>query len=247
LIRKIGAIVSALLPACSAAYQYKVNMVRNMRWVLSIMLLFFGGLPAWALAAPLSAARVLVHGDSLSAGYGLELGQEWPALLERQLQKSAFAGVQVANSSISGETTAGGLARLPAVLAKERPSMVILALGANDALQGQDLTQTQANLQAMVDLAQKAQAKVLILASDIPPNYGARYHAQFQQVFTDVAAQNRLGIVHFSVQEFAKKPAYLQKDALHPTALAQPVIAARVWVGLQPLLGKKNSQKQKKP
>ena len=182
------------------------------------------------------ALRVLVHGDSLSAGYGLELGQEWPALLQRQLQKSPFSGVQVANSSISGETTAGGLARLPAGLAKEQPRIVILALGANDALQGQDLAQSQNQLQAMVDLAQKSQAKVLLLASDIPPNYGARYHAQYQQMFADVARQNHLPIVRFSIQEFAQKPGFLQKDALHPTALAQPLIAQRVWGALQPLL-----------
>lgn len=221
-------------------------MVRNKYWVLSLMVLLLGLLPAWAIAAPKPALRVLVHGDSLSAGYGLELGQEWPALLQQQLQKSPFAGAQVANSSISGETTTGGLARLSAVLAKERPSVVVLALGANDALQGQDLTQTLANLQVMVDLAQKTGAKVLLLASDIPPNYGARYHAQFQQVFMDLAEKNRLPVVHFSVQEFAKRPGFLQKDALHPTALAQPIIAQRVWVSLQPLLTAQSAKPKKK-
>ena len=220
-------------------------MVRNKRWILSFIVLFFGVLPAWALAAPTSAVRVLVHGDSLSAGYGLELGQEWPVLVQRQLQKSPFAGVRIVNSSISGETTTGGLARLPAVLAQERPSVVILALGANDALQGQDLTQTQNNLQAMVELAHKANAKVLLLASDIPPNYGARYHAQFQQVFVDLAEKNRLPVIRFSVQEFAKRPGFLQKDALHPTALAQPIIAQRVWLELQPLLKAQSKQRNK--
>ena len=219
-------------------------MVRNRRWILSVLLVW-GAWPVSAMAATQPVLRVLVHGDSLSAGYGLELGQEWPALLQRQVKKSAFAAVKVANSSISGETTAGGLARLPAVLAKERPDIVIVALGANDALQGQDLTQTQRNLQEMVDLAHKAQAKVLILASDIPPNYGARYHRQFQQLFADLAQQNRLPIVHFSIQEFAQKPALLQKDALHPTALAQPIIAQRVWQGLQPLLKTPAAHKKK--
>ena len=242
---KFGAIVSVLLLNCSVVHKYKVNMVRNRRWMVSVMVLLLGVLPAGAMAASKSAVRVLVHGDSLSAGYGLELGQEWPALLQQQLQKSAFAGVKVANSSISGETTAGGLARLPAVLAKEQPNIVILALGANDALQGQDLSLTQTNLQNMVHLAQQSKAQVLILASDIPPNYGARYHAQFQQLFVEVAEKNHLPIVGFSVQEFAKRPGFLQKDALHPTALAQPIIAQRVWAGLQPLLTGKNSKNSK--
>ena len=103
----------------------------------------------------------------------------------------------------------------------------------------------QNNLQAMVELAHKANAKVLLLASDIPPNYGARYHAQFQQVFVDLAEKNRLPVVRFSVQEFAKRPGFLQKDALHPTALAQPIIAQRVWLELQPLLKAQSKQRNK--
>ena len=180
------------------------------------------------------AAGILVHGDSLSAGYGLERGQEWPALLQTRLAKNKrTSSVAVVNSSISGETTAGGLTRLPAVLAQQRPDLLILALGANDALQGQNLAQTRSNLQAMVDLGQKAGTKVLILASDIPPNYGARYQQQFQQLFVQLAQKNKLPIVHFSIQEFAQQPGLLQKDALHPTAKAQPIIEARVWAGLQ--------------
>ena len=188
------------------------------------------------LAPSVWAAGILVHGDSLSAGYGLEQGQEWPALVQAKLKASPYAALQVANSSISGETTSGGLARLPAVLAQHQPSILILALGANDALQGQNLQQSASNLQAMVDLGQKAGAQVLILASDIPPNYGTRYQQQFQGLFRDLAARNHLPIVHFSIQEFAQQPGLLQKDALHPTAKAQPIIAQRVWQGLQNLL-----------
>jgi acyl-CoA thioesterase-1 len=200
-------------------------------------------LGAALLAAPAWGAGILVHGDSLSAGYGLERGQEWPALLEQQLQRSAYKKLPVHNSSISGETTTGGLARLPAMLTAHRPDVLIVALGANDALQGQDLQQSQRNLQAMVDLGQAAGAKVLLLASDIPPNYGARYHAQFQQMFSDMAAQDKLPIVRFSIQEFAQQPGFLQKDALHPTAKAQPVIAQRVWAQLQPVLAAATSPK----
>jgi acyl-CoA thioesterase-1 len=228
--------------------QVEYSTQHNRRVVLAVLLVALGAVPAWAAAAATLQLRVLVHGDSLSAGYGLELGQEWPALLQGQLKQSTFAGAKVVNSSISGETTSGGLARLPAVLRKEQPSVLIVALGANDALQGQDLQQTQRNLQAMVAMAQQTGAKVLLLASDIPPNYGARYHAQFQRVFVDVAAANRLPIVHFSIQEFAQQPGFLQKDALHPTEQAQPVIAQRVWAGLQPLLAaEKAKPKNKKP
>lgn len=205
-------------------------MVRNWCKVLSV------ALSTWALALPAWGAGILVHGDSLSAGYGLEQGQEWPALLQKQLEQSRFSHLRVSNSSISGETTAGGLERLPAVLAAQQPQVLILALGANDALQGQDLQQTQSHLQAMVDLGQKAGVQVLILASDIPPNYGLRYQRQFQQMFTSLAAQNHLPIVRFSIQELALQPGFLQKDALHPTAKAQPLITARVWAGLQPVL-----------
>ncbi len=195
------------------------------------------------LAAPAWGAGLLVHGDSLSAGYGLERGQEWPALLAAQLQRSPYKNLAVDNSSISGETTTGGLARLPAVLHQHQPELLIIALGANDALQGQDLAQTEKNLQAMVALGQKSGAKVLILASDIPPNYGMRYQRQFQQLFATVAAQNTLPIVRFSIQEFAQQAGFLQKDALHPTAKAQTVIAQRVWAQLQPVLALAKSPK----
>lgn len=182
------------------------------------------------------AQTVLVFGDSLSAGYGLTAGQEWPKLLEQRLAQAGYAQAQVVNASISGETSAGGLARLPAALQQHRPTVVVLELGANDGLQGKSLAQLEQNLSRMVTLAQAEQAKVLLVGNHIPPNYGPRYGQQFFQTYARVAKKHRTALVPFMLDGVALKPDWMQGDGVHPKAEAQAHILGTIWPGLQPLL-----------
>lgn len=193
-----------------------------------MLLLFIG--------AQLSMAQtILVMGDSLSAGYGIELDQSWPNLLQKQLKEQTTQW-QVVNLSISGETTAGGLHRLPAALDKHQPDIVILELGANDGLRGLSPLQMRHNLQRMIQLSQQQGAKVLLVGMHLPPNYGAIYTRQFDQAFTTLATQFKLPFMPFLLQDVASDPLLMQSDNLHPTAPAQPIILANLWHYLQPLL-----------
>lgn len=193
-----------------------------------MLLLFIG--------AQLSMAQtILVMGDSLSAGYGIELDQSWPSLLQKQL-KEQTPQWQVVNLSISGETTAGGLHRLPAALDKHQPDIVILELGANDGLRGLSPLQMRQNLQRMIQLSQQQGDKVLLVGMHLPPNYGAIYTRQFDQAFTTLATQFKLPFMPFLLQDVASDPLLMQSDNLHPTAPAQPIILANLWHYLQPLL-----------
>lgn len=193
-----------------------------------MLLLFIG--------AQLSMAQtILVMGDSLSAGYGIELDQSWPSLLQKQLKEQTTQW-QVVNLSISGETTAGGLHRLPAALDKHQPDIVILELGANDGLRGLSPLQMRQNLQRMIQLSQQQGAKVLLVGMHLPPNYGAIYTRQFDQAFITLATQFKLPFMPFLLQDVASDPLLMQSDNLHPTAPAQPIILANLWHYLQPLL-----------
>lgn len=178
------------------------------------------------LALPVSAASVLVFGDSLSAAYGLSSPQQgWVALLADRLEPK---GHTVINASISGETTRGGLTRLPALLDRYQPDYLILELGGNDGLQGLDLNGIRTRLQAMIDLAQQADTEVILLGIRIPPNYGPRYTEPFFALFGELAKENNLVYLPFMLDGIAENPDLMQSDGIHPTATAQPLILDNV-------------------
>ena len=197
-------------------------------------------LSLWTRAATPHAgeARLLVLGDSLSAEYGLQRGSGWVALLEQRLKKEGIRA-SVLNASVSGETSAGGLARLPALLRQHRPSLVILELGANDALRGLPLEAARANLTAMAQAAKKAGARVLIIGMQVPPNYGRQYSDRFAALFGDTARAEGTALVPFMLKGIADIPAaetMFQADRVHPLAAAHPIILANIWPTLEPLL-----------
>ena len=207
------------------------------------MLALAANLPSPAAAAlagskPLHVETILVLGDSLSAEYGLARGSGWVALLAARLAQRKIAAT-VINASISGDTTSGGLSRLPALLAQHRPAIVILELGANDALRGLPLTMTRANLEAMARAAKAAGAKVVIAGMQLPPNYGRRYGDEFAALFATVAKREGAALVPFLLAGVADGPqadAMFQADRMHPRAAAHPLILANVWPVLAPLL-----------
>lgn len=174
-----------------------------------------------------SAPTLLVFGDSLSASLGLDSDQGWVALLRDHLRGSGSPW-QVVNASVSGETTSGGVARLPSLLQRHQPQMVILELGANDGLQGLPLDQLEANLLRLVDLAQQAGAEVLLVGMLIPPNLGPVYTERFAATFPHVAEARKLPLVPFLLEGVATDPALMQEDGLHPNAKAQPRILRNV-------------------
>ena len=195
------------------------------------------------LAAPMpsfaAATRtVLVVGDSLSAEYGLARGTGWVALLEQRIAREQIAAT-VVNASISGDTTAGGLARLPALLREKKPNVVVIELGGNDALRGLPLEATRANLGEMTKLAKSAGAKVVIVGMQLPPNYGRAYGDRFAALFAEVAKSEGAGLVPFLLKGVADVPqaeSMFQPDRIHPLASAHPTMLANVWPVLAPLL-----------
>jgi len=181
---------------------------------------------------------LLVLGDSLSAEYGLARGSGWVALLDQQLQHDKLA-VTVVNASISGDTTAGGRSRLPALLAQHKPSHVVIELGGNDALRGLPLDMTRANLLAMTQAAKAAGAKVMLVGMQLPPNYGARYSADFAALFSSVAKVEGTALVPFLLAGVADAPdadKQFQSDRIHPLASAHPRMLATVWAVMKPWL-----------
>ena len=184
------------------------------------------------------APTVLVVGDSLSAEYGLARGTGWVALLGHKLVADKVPA-QVVNASISGDTTAGGRARLPALLKTNQPKVVVIELGSNDALRGLSLQMTEANLSAMTQAAQKADAKVLLVGMQMPPNYGASYGQQFFELFPKVAKADQAALVPFMLKGVADQTDPLklfQADRIHPTAAAHPTILANIYPALRKLL-----------
>ena len=188
-------------------------------------------------AARAEAAVILVFGDSISAGYGLAPEQGWVELLKTRLKTQGY-GYQVVNASVSGETTAGGLARLPRALELHHPGIVVLELGGNDGLRALPIAQMRANLAQMLDLSSAAGAKVLLLGMRMPPNYGPEYTKQFAMVFSDLAAEKKAALVPFLLTNIALSPDLLQGDDIHPNALGQPILLDNVWPALKPLLHK---------
>lgn len=183
---------------------------------------------------------VLVVGDSLSAEYGLARGTGWVALLEQKMVQEKI-NAKVVNASISGDTTSGGLARLPALLAQHKPRVVVIELGGNDALRGMPMAQTEKNFARMVSTSQAAGAKVLLLGMQVPPNMGSAYAKEFMAVYTQVAQKHKVALVPFFLKNVADVPnarELFQNDGIHPLAKAHPLMLDNVWPLLDPMLRK---------
>lgn len=206
-----------------------------LRWLCLLCWLCATAVAAQAPPAA-RAPTILIVGDSISAGYGLAPGQVWVTLLAARLKAERYPH-RVVNASITGDTTAGGRARLPALLKEHRPAIVVIELGGNDALRGQALEGTRANLDAMVAAAQAAGAQVLIVGMKLPPNYGSRYALAFDSLFIDVAKARKAAFVPYLFEGFGDDLGWFQADRIHPTAEAQPRMLATVWPALKTLLG----------
>lgn len=202
---------------------------------------FIAAAGAVALAGPALAADapvILVVGDSMSAEYGLRRGSGWVALLEQRLAREKISA-RVVNASISGDTTAGGRSRLPALLRQHRPAVVVLELGGNDALRGLPLSMTESNLVQMTQAARQAGARVLLVGMQVPPNYGSDYASRFAGLFEQVARREQAALVPFLLRGVAdgKDPtALFQADRIHPGEEAQPIMLDNVWPALKKLL-----------
>jgi acyl-CoA thioesterase I len=205
--------------------------VRVFRAVIVVALVLF------ATCAHSASKSLLVLGDSLSAEYGLPRGTGWVHLLQQQMKKDDV-DVAVINASISGETTSGGNARLPALLAQYHPSVVLIELGANDGLRGLPLNAAKANLRNMITDSKKAGAKVMLVGMRIPPNYGRDYTEKFAALYSKLAQETNAALVPFLLEGVAGKPELFQNDRLHPIAAAQPIIVDNVWPRLKPLLAR---------
>ena len=208
-----------------------------MGWLQRLMVMvLLAGLGSAALAAPKPAApTILVMGDSLSAGYGLANGQGWVALTGLRLANT-HPGWKIVNASISGETSAGGAARIDAELARHHPRVLVLALGANDGLRGLPVVQLRANLERIVVAARASGASVLIVGMRMPPNLGAKYTREFEGTFAALAKQHHTAYLPFLLAPIAEDRRNFQDDNLHPVAGAQPKLRDHVWTQLRLLL-----------
>lgn len=204
------------------------------------LLLFIALLPAAGSHAATSRT-VLVMGDSISAAYGMSLQEGWVALLAERLAEN-HSGWQVINASISGETSAGAAGRLPALLEEHAPAVVILELGGNDGLRGYPVKRMRDNLKTMVEQSQAAGAEVLVLAMEIPPNYGSRYTQAFRRSFAAVTEATGSTLSPFMLDGVATDRKLMQDDGIHPTVEAQPRLLANVWPYLEPLLGEPSAK-----
>ena len=210
-----------------------MGRVASMGWLLAGLLL----MPMLACAkGPDTRAAVLVVGDSLSAAHNIPAASGWVNLLQQRVKQQIKPPPAIINASISGETTAGALTRLPGLLEKHRPSVVVIELGGNDALRGLTPAQLRGNLEKMIVASQKAGAKVLLLGIDVPPNYGPAYRQRLRQTYAELARQYDVPLLPFLLEGVALKPNLMQADGLHPTAAAQPQVLENVWPLLKPLL-----------
>ncbi len=175
---------------------------------------------------------LLVIGDSLSAGYGLEPGQGWVTLLQRRLAAEGY-GYQVVNASISGDTTGGGLRRLPRALQQHRPAVVLIELGGNDGLRGTPIDVIRDNIAAMIELARDAGARVVLAGMQMPPNYGSKYAVAFAQVYAELAKEYRIGLIQFFLEGVALDRNLMQADGIHPNAAGQPKLLENAWPVLE--------------
>lgn len=189
-------------------------------------------------AQPVNAGEppvLLVLGDSLSAGYGMDREDSWVHLLERRLQQHGH-DYQILNSSISGDTTQGGLARLPRLLERYRPEWVIIELGGNDGLRGINPGVTRQNMTQMIEYSLDAGARVLLAGIRLPPNYGTAYLEQFESIYADLAGEYNILLVPFFMDGVVFEPGYMQDDGIHPNEKGQPVLLDNVWKVLAPAL-----------
>ena len=180
-------------------------------------------------------AQILIVGDSLSAGYGLTAGEGWVDLLAKKLAREKISAA-VTNASVSGDTTAGGLSRLPALLSKYRPTHVVIELGGNDGLRGSPVAAAKANLLKMTELSKAAGAKVLIVGMQMPPNFGKNYTAQFEAMYADTAKATGSALVPRFLEKIGADLSKFQPDRIHPIAAAQPTLLDTVWPALVTLL-----------
>lgn len=187
------------------------------------------------ISAAVPAETIVVLGDSISAAYGIEAEKGWVALLQKKLEAEKFPH-RIFNESISGDTSAGGLARIDSALARHKPQLLLLELGANDGLRGLTPKQMKANLTEIIRRARQAGAQVLLLGMRLPPNYGKRYVEMFYNVYPELAEELDLPFVPFILEDVALKKELMQSDGLHPNADAQPIIAAKIGDYLLPLL-----------
>jgi len=204
-------------------------MPRALRTLLFLILLASSG------AGFCAERSILVFGDSLSAAYGIAQARGWVALLAERLKRER-PDYSVANASISGETSAGGAARIAKALAQHRPAIVILELGANDGLRGLPVAQMTKNLGQIIEQSQEAGARVLVVGMKLPPNYGPDYTHAFESAFGELARRYKTALLPFLLEDFGEKQEFFQPDRIHPTAEAQPLMMERVWTALRPLL-----------
>lgn len=204
-----------------------------MRFKLFFFLVLFVVLPLSVQAA--DEDTIVILGDSLSAAYGMEVSQSWPSLLQQRLDEDGHA-YRVFNSSIAGDTTQGGLARLPRLLEKQLPSIVLIELGGNDGLRGLPIDVTRANLASMIEQSRSIGAKVILAEIRIPPNYGRTYTQKFNALFHELAGQEGVTLLPFLLEDIALEPGMMMADGIHPTAAAQAVILDVVWEVMQPIL-----------
>jgi acyl-CoA thioesterase I len=190
--------------------------------------------------------RILIVGDSLSAEYGLTRGAGWVELLKQSLN-GMHPSVEITNASISGDTTSGGLSRFPALLARLEPDIVVIELGANDALRGLPLAMTKNNLLAMIRQAKNRNIKVLLAGMQIPPNYGREYSTAFRKIFDDLSEEEQTGLIPFFLEGIADQPEMFQADTIHPNEQAQPILMENVRRALLPLLEQKSTSAVSRP
>lgn len=202
---------------------------RIARIMMALMLVLFVG------CAYSASKTMLVLGDSLSAEYGLVRGKGWVPLLEKRLQAERIDAT-IVNASISGETTSGGKSRLPALLEQHHPAIVIIELGANDGLRGLPITSAAANLRAMINAAQQASARVLLIGMRIPPNYGRDYTEKFSAMYANLSQEEKVPLTPFLLEGIADKPQLFQADRIHPVAEAQTIMLNNIWPQLKRLL-----------
>lgn len=199
----------------------------SMVWRVLVVFAMWGAFAAAVAGAP--QRPVLIVGDSLSAAYNMPEAAGWVSLLEDRLAEATATPPKVINASISGETTAGGLSRLPALLETHQPGVVVIELGGNDGLRGLAPGQVRDNLDRMIALGGEAGAKVVLVGIDIPPNYGAAYRERFRAVFSDLAQSHSVALLPFFLEGVALEAGMMQSDGIHPTAAAQPRLLENIW------------------
>jgi acyl-CoA thioesterase-1 len=186
-------------------------------------------------AAQAAEQTIVVVGDSLSSGYGIAAEQSWVAMLEDRLQSEGY-GYRVVNASIAGDTSAGGLARLPRLLAAHKPDLVVIELGGNDGLRGQPVAALRDNLTKMIELSKQSGADVVLAGIQIPPNYGQTYGQALSAVYPELATRFDAPLIGFILEDVALDPELMQPDGIHPNAAGQKIVFANVWRVLGPLL-----------